>query len=143
MRDKVKDRTEKKCCRCRVVLPLAAFSVDARKPDGKAGWCKECHYAHRKTEKGVAAQRRYEASAKGKAAAERRLKKLRSDPLKYTAHKLVQAAVASGVLVPAPCVECGATPTVGHHEDYTKPLDVVWLCPRCHVSLHARRNEGG
>ena len=35
------------------------------------------------------------------------------------------------------CRHCGSKKTEMHHEDYLKPLDVVWLCRRCHLELHA------
>lgn len=37
------------------------------------------------------------------------------------------------------CNRCGKTgPGMhGHHEDYTKPLEVEWLCARCHGLIHA------
>ena len=31
---------------------------------------------------------------------------------------------------------CGAANAQGHHEDYAKPLDVTWLCARCHSAVH-------
>lgn len=137
LRDKVKDRTEKKCCRCKIVMPLTSFSRDARKPDGRAGWCKECCYLHRTTT-GVAAMERYEASDKGRASHRKSLQILRSDPAKYAAHNAVSAAVFGGRLTAMPCEVCGAARTVAHHDDYTRPLDVRWLCQRHHMALHAK-----
>lgn len=40
-------------------------------------------------------------------------------------------------LVPQPC-PCGETKVQAHHTDYTKPLDVVWLCRPCHDREHAK-----
>lgn len=65
--------------------------------------------------------------------------------LPQRANSLVAAAVASGDLVRHPiCEKCGRPPLqwsgpgaiVAHHEDYAKPLDVVWLCRTCHKQRH-------
>jgi integrase len=55
---------------------------------------------------------------------------------KINARKSVARAITSGQLVPQPCEDCGATDVHGHHDDYTKPLDVRWLCSTCHAKLH-------
>lgn len=48
---------------------------------------------------------------------------------------------AGGLKKPATCSECGEEPRPGlslhgHHDDYNRPLDVRWLCPRCHRRWH-------
>jgi hypothetical protein len=48
----------------------------------------------------------------------------------------VAKAVAAGTLIPQPCVHCGARRAHAHHEDYSRPLDVIWLCARCHAAHH-------
>jgi ribosomal protein S27AE len=35
-----------------------------------------------------------------------------------------------------PCEACGAKFAYAHHEDYTKPLRVRWLCPKHHAERH-------
>ena len=35
-------------------------------------------------------------------------------------------------MTPKPCAWCGAVPAQSHHPDYTKPAEVVWLCPPHH-----------
>lgn len=35
-----------------------------------------------------------------------------------------------------PCEVCGDPNVHAHHEDYTKPLEVNWLCPLHHVERH-------
>jgi ribosomal protein S27AE len=39
------------------------------------------------------------------------------------------------------CCDCGKDSVDAHHEDYTKPLEVIWLCRRCHCIRHAQSNR--
>lgn len=41
-----------------------------------------------------------------------------------------------GHLAQRPCTECGSAASQMHHEDYSRPLAVTWLCRPCHLSLH-------
>src|SRR5215471_17774138 len=56
------------------------------------------------------------------------------------ANGAVSRAVKSGKLIkPAICASCSLQkPLHAHHEDYNRPLDVVWLCIRCHRQRHKR-----
>lgn len=58
-------------------------------------------------------------------------------PLAYKAQTAVNNAVRDGRLAKAPCEFCGREDVHAHHRDYSKPLDVIWLCPKCHHRLHA------
>lgn len=53
------------------------------------------------------------------------------------AHSLVSEAIRRGDLVRQPCEVCGGTIRVhAHHDDYSKPLLVRWLCVAHHRMLH-------
>jgi hypothetical protein len=60
-----------------------------------------------------------------------------------TARTAVQNAIKTGKLTkPEACEHCCKTlPKAklhGHHADYSKPLDVMWLCSICHTAEHAK-----
>ncbi len=60
---------------------------------------------------------------------------------KHRAHRTIDNKVNSGRMnKPTHCECCGNGPciTQGHHEDYSKPLDVLWLCDICHRKTHGR-----
>lgn len=62
----------------------------------------------------------------------------REHPEAVSAHNKIARAIKSGKLVRGPCEQCppGTVGRVhGHHDDYSKPLDVRWLCPRHHAAL--------
>ena len=61
---------------------------------------------------------------------------------KRAAHIIVGNAVRDGLLKKAlECERCGGNDQIeAHHEDYAKPLDVVWLCALCHGQRHREIN---
>jgi DNA-binding CsgD family transcriptional regulator len=57
-------------------------------------------------------------------------------------YSVYRHALKSGFLKPKHCAVrgCIATESIaGHHEDYARPLDVVWLCRPHHEDLHLGR----
>lgn len=59
-------------------------------------------------------------------------------PERKQAHRTVQYAVKTGVLKKLPCEKCGNPKSEGHHPDYSKPLEVVWVCRLHHRELDRR-----
>lgn len=59
---------------------------------------------------------------------------------KRDAQTAVGNAVRDGRLIkPDACSRCSRAGIrlEGHHDDYSKPIEVVWLCVRCHRRHHA------
>jgi hypothetical protein len=88
-----------------------------------------------------AANRRYRNTEKGKtkhtATNGRWIKR---NPEKRQAHKAVYHAKRNGELISQPCAVCGSE-AEAHHPDYSKPLEVVWLCHCHHIDAHMKAKE--
>lgn len=93
----------------------------------------------------LAKDREYRQTEKGKAAKIRQaLRHKKRNPLKWHARALLRLMVKRGKVFKLPCVVCGTRVDVhGHHEDYAKPLDVVWLCRTHHNERHTEIKTGG
>ncbi|RKZ99055.1 MAG: hypothetical protein DRQ46_00065 [Gammaproteobacteria bacterium] len=63
-------------------------------------------------------------------------------PEKYIAKIKTGNAMRNGKLIKQPCVKCGSTENINaHHEDYSKPLEIIWLCRFHHGERHREINE--
>ena len=60
----------------------------------------------------------------------------------HACNKKVTRAVKNGRLVKVPC-KCGEDVVEGHHEDYDKPYDVIWMCRNCHTEYHKDKRGFG
>ena len=62
----------------------------------------------------------------------------RKSPESKKAHGILRHARDKGEIAPEPCLICGTGQNLeAHHENYDKPLEVVWLCRSHHKLLHA------
>lgn len=59
-------------------------------------------------------------------------------PEKEYARRLLGEAVRRGKVVKKECCVCGEINSQGHHDDYFKPLDVIWLCAIHHKDRHRK-----
>lgn len=72
----------------------------------------------------------------------RALKKTDQGKYQAKAHRAVEAAIQQGKLVRAPCEVCGSKKAVhAHHDDYSKPLSVRWLCAKHHLQHHREQRQ--
>lgn len=138
----------KKCAKCNEEKELSQFYYFWRKNRSNYyyhSYCKKCvknitdEYIH--TSKGLqnkrASAKRWSKTDKGKINdAKRRDKNRNMYPEKYKARYMLNNAIRLKKVIKKPCFECGNTDTHGHHEDYLKPLQVVWLCRQHHLIKH-------
>lgn len=61
--------------------------------------------------------------------------------LKAKARSYLHAYVQRGKIVKGLCADCGKADVQAHHEDYSKPLEVIWLCLDCHRKRHGMKCE--
>lgn len=57
-------------------------------------------------------------------------------------YKRVQRARERGIIKKKSCQKCGTVKTYAHHEDYGKPLEIMWLCQKCHIARHKELGWG-
>ena len=125
------------CKRCGEVKPADAFYASDK------GRCKECvkERVRRRRRTNPSVQEYDRARAKRperKEHARAITRKWRAEnPAGYAAHSAVSNALRDGRLVRSPCLFCESEHVHAHHRDYSKPLEVIWLCPKCHHRLHA------
>jgi hypothetical protein len=136
----------KTCFKCGLALARSEFYKHPHMADGLLGKCKECTRkdAQRHRIENLDKLREYDRARstlphrKAAYAAKNKAKRIKEGHSYNKSHTAVSRAVASGTLiVPDHCAVCLVQcKPQAHHDDYSKPLDVMWLCPVCHAARH-------
>jgi hypothetical protein len=63
-------------------------------------------------------------------------------PEKHRAHMIVYRALKAGKILKLPCKICEDFCSQAHHENYNKPLEIIWLCQKHHDERHAQLGWG-
>ena len=134
----------KTCFKCQRVLPRTEFYAHPQMGDGLLGKCKDCTRSDvrkRYYEKhdDVMLYEKSRGSKRGDGSNKR--KYLREYRERYkekrVAHYALRNAVRDKRIKKMPCATCMSWENVeAHHTDYSKPLDVVWLCVEHHKIAH-------
>lgn len=152
----------KVCRECKIEKPLFDFYKHSRMADGHLNKCIECVKTrvdkHREAnlekireydkKRGnqphrVEAREKYAKTEAGQQARKRaNVEQKKRYPMRYAARKMTGNAVRDGKLIKSTnCSICNSAERIeGHHDDYTKPLEVRWLCKSCHTKWHQHNN---
>ena len=146
----------KTCKKCDRALDIGQFYVHAQMADGHLSFCKDCVKErvglHRAAN--IEAIRRYDrlrgnrqtkeyAVKYGRGHVKEKNEWRKRNPEKAKAHNKLRRAIKSGLVLRADCCgDCGEICAPhAHHEDYGKPLDVRWLCAKCHGKAHRKYKD--
>ena len=132
MLEETKTDDQKKCGACGVFREKSLFHRDKSRKDGLFRICKECSRmrAPRVWKKRPAEARRHNVKEYEE-----------KNKNKVLAWKKLNQAIRTGSVVRWPvCAlpECDSTRVQAHHADYSRPLDVIWLCQPHHKQIHRR-----
>jgi ribosomal protein S27AE len=148
------------CFKCKKEKNLREFYVHSQMRDGHLNKCKECtkkdvkkdrykkieYYKKYDREranlpKRIKARKAYIKTKAGKSSCiKSKIKWIKNNPEKRKAHIIVGNALRNGLLKKEKCITCGSMESLAHHEDYNKPMNILWLCRKCHAMRHKFMN---
>lgn len=124
---------KKICFKCKKKKNLLLFYKHKQMPDGHLNKCIECAKKDSKFHRIINANN-IDFIIRDKASKRKWSEKNR---LKRKAHSIISNLIRDGKIFKKPCEKCGAIKNIqAHHNDYTKPLIINWLCTKHHGEHH-------
>lgn len=139
----------KQCSVCGETKPITDFWLSGKKTKHHSS-CKECCKRYQKAHRDKSREYSRKYRENNIEAARARERKNKRDPVRIPEHErarriLRNAIMAGRITKPDYCVVCGCKRSArqlhGHHTDYSKPLDVLWVCSTCHGKFHRIQDE--
>lgn len=124
---------KKKCNKCKLIKSIIEFNKALKRKSGYQNYCRDCFSSYGKTNRIKIRAKKLEWIENNK---EKYLEIHRNwakkNPEKVRARQLVNTEIKKGNLSRLACEVCGNFLSQAHHYDYSKPLDVWWLCTTHH-----------
>ena len=136
-----------KICRtCNTEKSEIDFGKRKASPDGLSPRCKSCQSnydkARNKSPHRIELRDRYAQTEGGRIRTAKAKSEWRKrNPKKSKAHNHINRMIRNGKLKKQPCEICGESKVHAHHDDYSKPLEIRWLCSKHHSQWHAENGE--
>lgn len=135
---------EKICFKCQELKPLNEYYKHPQMGDGHLNKCKTCakkdarehRFGTNREAILLYDRQRWNKLERQEKHKVRHAEWERLHPDRKSAKRKVFYAVHTGKLKPHPCFVCGQK-AEAHHPDYSRPLDVMWLCSAHHKQAHA------
>ena len=141
----------KRCYDCGKMKPIDDFHRNKKMADGHLNRCKDCQRAALRLARIVNPEHAREMDRK-RNKDPRRQKQLREKviadneryPERRIARGVVNHALRDGrIEKPSACEICGNNAKLqAHHADYSKPLEVIWICSPCHGQIQVAEAHG-
>jgi hypothetical protein len=134
----------KKCFKCGIIKELESeFYKHARMAGGYLNKCIECTKKDSRDREILCGKQRYLEYKEGKGQTPKEKERLleaqrrgrTKNPEKAKARNAVSNALRDGKIIRYPC-NCGNIKSQAHHKDYSKLLEIDWLCRKCHLAEH-------
>jgi len=134
----VKIEIVQKCSSCGEEKPLEEFHRNRGKPAGRSDMCRSCRSIYDRTQNAKPEriekfkQYRQEESTMMRNR-ERSRQAYINCPEAYKAKALVSRLISLGLIEREPCQVCASEEDIhAHHDDYSRPLEIIWLCRAHH-----------
>lgn len=129
----------KTCFKCNRLLPINEFYPHSQMGDGYLNKCKECNkkdvkenYAKRREQYSEYERMRNQDEQRKEMRLQYQRERRAKHPDKYRAWQAISYALRYKKIQRESCKFCGNPKSQAHHHDYSRPLDVVWVCFKCH-----------
>jgi ribosomal protein S27AE len=136
----------KKCFKCGEIKDICEYYPHKRMKDGHLNKCKVCTRKDTKeynVKNIIIVREKNRERSKDRKSVALRIKSTREwrikNPLGHKAQIKLNNQVQAGNIIKKPCAKCGSEKVHAHHEDYTKPFEILWLCAACHHAHHRKK----
>jgi len=137
----------KHCNSCETEKDESEFGKRKASYDGLSAKCRMCQKVYDKArnnqEHRVEARAIYAQTDEGRLSSNKAKAEYRKrNPNKSKSHAKVAREIRKGNLFKKPCEKCEGLEVHAHHDDYSAPLNIRWLCAKHHSQWHKENGEG-